>query len=230
MVVDESMLQPGPLVNTKPAGTFCEPGWPGVAPCPGERTGGPFCGALGGIRCAHASSSVPWASQFFSRAVEAHARDVLARHPSRSCLRAASSNGRTSAAKAFDRLVADIESDLGGSDRLSAIERALLEGFAGCRAAVTLQHLNTQLALGQPIDLSQHAGGERRVARGVEARFAAKGARRAARQPSRQLLTCRELDGRTSATKAFDRLGFRLATRRQLGGIGGEFSSIPVTP
>jgi hypothetical protein len=42
------------------------------------------------------------------------------------------------------RLVADIESDLGGSDRLSAIERALVEGFAG--AAVTLQHLNTQLA------------------------------------------------------------------------------------
>jgi hypothetical protein len=29
----------------------------------------------------------------------------------------------------------------------------LVEGFAG--AAVTLQHLNTQLALGQPIDLSQ---------------------------------------------------------------------------
>src|SRR5262245_8967133 len=54
-------------------------------------------------------------------------------------------DGRTSAAKAFDRLVADIESDLGGSDRLSAIERALVEGFAG--AAVTLQHLNTQLAL-----------------------------------------------------------------------------------
>ena len=87
--------------------------------------------------------------------LQRRARDVLARHPSRSCLRAASSNGRTSAAKAFD--VADIESDLGGSDRLSAIERALLEGFAGCRAAVTLQHLNTQLALGQPIDLSQHA-------------------------------------------------------------------------
>ena len=85
--------------------------------------------------------------------LQRRARDVLARHPSRSCLRAASSNGRTSAAKAFDRLVADI--DLGGSDRLSAIERTLVEGFAG--TAVTLQHLNTQLALGQPIDLSQHA-------------------------------------------------------------------------
>ena len=64
-------------------------------------------------------------------------------------------DGRTNAAKAFDRLVADIERDLGGSDRLSTIERSLIEGFAG--AAVTLQHLNTQLALGQEIDLSQHA-------------------------------------------------------------------------
>jgi hypothetical protein len=44
-------------------------------------------------------------------------------------------DGRISAAKAFDRLVADIESDLGCSDRLSAIERALVKGFAG--AAVT---------------------------------------------------------------------------------------------
>jgi hypothetical protein len=51
--------------------------------------------------------------------------------------------------------MADIESGLGGSDRLSAIERALVEGFAG--AAVTLQHSNTQLAVGRLIDLSQHA-------------------------------------------------------------------------
>jgi hypothetical protein len=64
-------------------------------------------------------------------------------------------DGRTNAAKAFDQLVTDIEIDLGGHDQLSAIERALVEGFAG--AAVTLQHLNTQLALGQEIDLNQHA-------------------------------------------------------------------------
>jgi hypothetical protein len=64
-------------------------------------------------------------------------------------------DGRTNAARFFDRLVADIESDLGGSDQLSTIERSLIEGFAG--AAVTMQHLNTQLALGQEIDLSQHA-------------------------------------------------------------------------
>jgi hypothetical protein len=64
-------------------------------------------------------------------------------------------DGRTNAAKAFDQLVTDIEIDLGGHDQLSAIEVALIEAFAG--AAVTLQHLNTQLALGQEIDLSQHA-------------------------------------------------------------------------
>jgi hypothetical protein len=64
-------------------------------------------------------------------------------------------DGRTNAAKEFDRLCAAIEVDLGGHDPLSAIEVALVEAFAG--AAVTLQHLNAQLALGQPIDLSQHA-------------------------------------------------------------------------
>jgi hypothetical protein len=64
-------------------------------------------------------------------------------------------DGRTNAAKEFDRLCAAIEVDLGGHDQLSAIEVALVEAFAG--AAVTLQHLNAQLALGQPIDLSQHA-------------------------------------------------------------------------
>jgi hypothetical protein len=64
-------------------------------------------------------------------------------------------DGRTSAAKLFDRLVADIEADLGGRDQLSTIERVLIEGFAG--AALTLHHLNTLLALGKEIDLSQHA-------------------------------------------------------------------------
>jgi hypothetical protein len=64
-------------------------------------------------------------------------------------------DGRTNAAKLFDRLVVDIEADLGGRDQLSTIERALVEGFAG--AALTLHHLNTQLALGQEIDLSHHA-------------------------------------------------------------------------
>jgi len=64
-------------------------------------------------------------------------------------------DGRTSAAKAFDKLVSDIEADLGGRDQLSTIQLALIEAFAG--AAVTLQHLNTRLALGEEIDLGQYA-------------------------------------------------------------------------
>jgi hypothetical protein len=64
-------------------------------------------------------------------------------------------DGRTNAAKLFDRLVADIEADLAGRDQLSAIERALVEAFAG--AYVSLSHLNTKLALGEPIDLGMHA-------------------------------------------------------------------------
>jgi hypothetical protein len=64
-------------------------------------------------------------------------------------------DGRTGAAKFFDRMCVDIEADLGGHDQLSTIERALVEAFAG--AAITLQNLNTRLALGQEIDLSQHA-------------------------------------------------------------------------
>jgi hypothetical protein len=64
-------------------------------------------------------------------------------------------DGRTNAAKVFDRLISNIEADLGGRDQLSTIERALIEGFAG--AALTLHHLNAKLAIGEPIDLGQHA-------------------------------------------------------------------------
>lgn len=64
-------------------------------------------------------------------------------------------DGRTNAAKFFDRLVRDIENDLGGRDALSTIERTLIEAYVG--ACVTLHSLNAQLALGQQIDLSQHA-------------------------------------------------------------------------
>ena len=62
---------------------------------------------------------------------------------------------RSNAFKLFNRLAADIEADLGGRDQLSTIELTLIEAYVG--AAVTLQSLNTRLALGQVIDLSQHA-------------------------------------------------------------------------
>ena len=62
-------------------------------------------------------------------------------------------DGRANAAKVFDRLVVDIEADLGGHDQLSTIERALVEAFAG--ACVTLHHLDTKFVLGEEIDLAR---------------------------------------------------------------------------
>src|SRR5262249_1455944 len=64
-------------------------------------------------------------------------------------------DGRTSAAKVFDRLVTAIQARPGGTDQLSAIERNLVQAFAG--AAVTLHHLNARLMAGEEINLAQHA-------------------------------------------------------------------------
>jgi hypothetical protein len=62
-------------------------------------------------------------------------------------------DGRTAAAKEFDRIYAAVSTDLGND--LTAVEKALVEGFVG--ATVVLQSLNTQLALGQEIDLAEHS-------------------------------------------------------------------------
>jgi len=80
------------------------------------------------------------------------------------------------------------------------------------------------VALGQPIDLSQHAqavsamvrvasrlGLQRRAWRRGSVCSEGRATCRTATQP--QLLTCRELDGRTSAAKAFDRLGSRVGNQ-----------------
>ena len=64
-------------------------------------------------------------------------------------------DGRRVAAKAFDNLVRQIHSDLGGTDQLSAIELALVEAFVG--ASMTLDALNAKLLLGEKVNLSQHA-------------------------------------------------------------------------
>ena len=64
-------------------------------------------------------------------------------------------DGRTNAAKMFDSLASSITQDLGGYDELSTIERSLVEGFVG--ATIVMQSLNFKLALGQEIDLGQHA-------------------------------------------------------------------------
>ena len=64
-------------------------------------------------------------------------------------------DGRTTAAKEFDRIVSAIEADLAGGDQLSTIEHGLIEAYAG--AFVILQDLNARLVLGQKIDFTQHA-------------------------------------------------------------------------
>jgi hypothetical protein len=63
----------------------------------------------------------------------------------------------TGAARFFDRIVREIETDLGGRRQLSRIQGELIRAFAG--AATTLQYLNVQVALGEgsEIDLSGYA-------------------------------------------------------------------------
>ena len=82
-------------------------------------------------------------------------RKTRRRHRKQLLLTRESLDGRSTAAKLFDRLIGDIESDLGGHDQLSAIELALVEAFAG--AAVLASDLNTRLALGQQIDVGSHS-------------------------------------------------------------------------
>ncbi len=62
----------------------------------------------------------------------------------------------TGAARFFDRMVREIETDL-GRRQLSRIEGELIRAFAG--AATTLQYLNHQVVLGEisEVDLSGYA-------------------------------------------------------------------------
>jgi hypothetical protein len=64
-------------------------------------------------------------------------------------------DGRSNAAREYDRIVSGIESDLGGKDRLSTVQSALIEAFAG--VAVQCANLNTRVLLGEQIDLSAHS-------------------------------------------------------------------------
>ena len=51
------------------------------------------------------------------------------------------------AARFFQRMIREIENDLGGRRHLSRIESELIRAFAG--AATTLQYLNLQVAIGE---------------------------------------------------------------------------------
>jgi hypothetical protein len=62
---------------------------------------------------------------------------------------------RTAARKAFDALVAEIEHDLGGREQLSAIEKSLIQAYAG--SAILLDDLNARVVLGQEIDVGTYA-------------------------------------------------------------------------
>jgi hypothetical protein len=63
----------------------------------------------------------------------------------------------TGAARFFQRMVKDVESDLGGRRYLTRIEGELIRAF--CGAATLLQYQNVQVAIGESseIDLSGYA-------------------------------------------------------------------------
>jgi hypothetical protein len=59
-------------------------------------------------------------------------------------------DGRLAVAKAYDSLVAAIHADMGGRDRLSAIELALVEAFAG--ASIAFGSINMKILTGAPLE------------------------------------------------------------------------------
>jgi hypothetical protein len=62
---------------------------------------------------------------------------------------------RTKAAQEFDQIASAIASDLGGEDRLSTVQKHLVEAFAG--AAIHVNDLNARLLLGQEVDILEHS-------------------------------------------------------------------------
>jgi hypothetical protein len=64
-------------------------------------------------------------------------------------------DGRTKARKQFDAIAEGVAADLGGEDRLSTVQRHLVEAFAGC--AIVLQAINARILLGEPIDISDQS-------------------------------------------------------------------------
>ena len=64
-------------------------------------------------------------------------------------------DGRTSAARRFDAVAHAIAQDMGGEEHLSAIERHLVEAFAG--VSIHLGHLHAKLLQGEQINMLEHA-------------------------------------------------------------------------
>jgi hypothetical protein len=61
-------------------------------------------------------------------------------------------DGRTKARKQFDAIASGVAADLGGSDRLSTVQKHLAEAFAGI--AITVQAINARLLAGEAIDIT----------------------------------------------------------------------------
>jgi hypothetical protein len=64
-------------------------------------------------------------------------------------------DGRTKVAHAYESIVDGISNDLGGADRLSTIQRTLIEAYAG--VCCVLADLNARALQGEPFDLFQYA-------------------------------------------------------------------------
>jgi hypothetical protein len=64
-------------------------------------------------------------------------------------------DGRTKIAHEYDSIVDGISADLGGADRLSVIQRTLIEAYAG--VCCVLNDLNSRALQGEPFDLLQYA-------------------------------------------------------------------------
>jgi hypothetical protein len=74
-------------------------------------------------------------------------------------------DGRTKARRRFDAIASSIAADLGGEDRLSTIEKHLVEAFSG--VALAVNDINARLMLGEEfdvVDLSQAVSTMVRVA------------------------------------------------------------------
>ena len=65
-------------------------------------------------------------------------------------------DGRTSNAKLYDKLIADVVSDLGGLDQVGHIERGLIIAYVASRLGV--ESHAARIVAGQPVDWSEFAG------------------------------------------------------------------------
>ena len=65
-------------------------------------------------------------------------------------------DGRTSNAKLYDKLIADICSDLGGVDQIGHIERGLIIAYVASRLGV--ESHAARIVAGQAVDWSEFAG------------------------------------------------------------------------